>query len=176
MTVLVRVHDDREAATAASPRSGAETLPEAYARLTAWAGGCAIETGHIGALVDNECEHERLPTDSTPPCGCWASEVVKDPPLVRDAGGPPEMAEAKPETPVSTEATSGSDELQVVEVIEAIAEVEATKPPTPVPTESASQLDEIPPFVEALIEQIDAELDRLRAERAAVLTLKEAIA
>jgi hypothetical protein len=165
MTVLVHVRGDREAASAASPRS--ETLPEAYARLSKLCGGCPIEAGLIGAIADNECEHERLPSDTSPPCGCWPSEVVKDPPLVIEEmpAADVEMAEAKVATPVPAKA--------VVEVAE--LEVEEIKPEIPVATESASQLVEIPPFIEALVEQIDAELDRLRAQRERVVTLKEAI-
>jgi hypothetical protein len=165
MTVLVHVRGDREAASAASPRS--ETLPEAYARLSKLCGGCPIEAGLIGTIADNECEHERLPSDTSPPCGCWPSEVVKDPPLVIEEmpAADVEMAEAKVATPVPAKA--------VVEVAE--LEVEEIKPEIPVATESASQLVEIPPFIEALVEQIDAELDRLRAQRERVVTLKEAI-
>jgi hypothetical protein len=174
MTVVVEVRTDREAAAAASRRSG--TLAEAYAALAPLAGGCPIEAGLIGSLADNECKHDRLSSDRTPPCGCWPSEVVKDPPLVHglategtpDAGA--EMAEAKVETPVPTDVPP-----DVTELVEVVAEVEEAKPATPVPTESASQLVEIPAFVEQLVEQLDAEVDRLRAERAAVLAFREAI-
>jgi hypothetical protein len=142
-------------------------VPEAYARLSKLCGGCPIEAGLIGTIADNECEHERLPSDTSPPCGCWPSEVVKDPPLVIEEmpAADVEMAEAKVATPVPAKA--------VVEVAE--LEVEEIKPEIPVATESASQLVEIPPFIEALVEQIDAELDRLRAQRERVVTLKEAI-
>lgn len=48
---------------------------ERYARLQrAW--GCPIEAGSIGRLADNECKHDRLAHDSTPPCGCWPEESV----------------------------------------------------------------------------------------------------
>jgi hypothetical protein len=169
MTVLVHVRGDREAASAASPRS--ETLPEAYARLSKLCGGCPIEAGLIGAIADNECEHERLPSDTSPPCGCWPSEVVKDPPLVIEEmpAADVEMAEAKVATPVPAKAVVEVAELELE------LEVEEIKPEIPVATESASQLVEIPPFIEALVEQIDAELDRLRAQRERVVTLKEAI-
>jgi hypothetical protein len=162
MTVLVQVRTDREAASAASPRSEPETLPEAYARLGKDCGGCPIEAGLIGSLVDNECRHGRLPRDTTPPCGCWPSEVVKDPPLVLAES--PLLLTAGAEPPLLLEPgpsrRSRSPRAKVA---------------TQVSTLEASQLVEIPPFIEAVIEQIDAELDRLRAERAAVLALKEAI-
>lgn len=199
MTVLVQLHDDREAATAASPRftgpnwtptpapAGFEgwlsfsrwanggtdkpTLSRVYAVLTTWAGDCAIETGHIGSLADNECEHDRLPSDPTPPCGCWPSEVVKDPPRVVEETT--EVAEPKPEIPVPS--------LVVEEIVELpgpiveIAELEATKPETPVSEVEPVDLDELAPFVAALVERIDGELVRLRGERAAVLAFKEAL-
>lgn len=196
MTVLVQLNDDREAATAASPRftgpnwtptpvpagtegwlsfsrwaTGADdmTLPAAYAALTAWAGGCAIETGHIGSLADNECEHERLPTDPTPPCGCWPSEVVKDPPRVV------EVTEPKPEIPVPSLAVEAiAEETSPIEEI-AEPELEAAKPETPVLEVSPVDLVELVPFVAGLVERIDDELVRLRGERAGVLAFKEAL-
>lgn len=107
MTVIVTAQNGREAATAASPRSAPVPLHVAYAELTAWAGGCAIETGHIGALADNECEHERLPTDTTPPCGCWPQEVTKDPPFTLEE----EPMQTEPETPVATSDVVDLDDL-----------------------------------------------------------------
>lgn len=198
MTVLVHVNNDREAATAASPRftgpnwtptpapAGTEgwlsfsrwatgaadmTLPAMYAALTAWAGGCAIETGHIGSLADNECEHDRLPTDPTPPCGCWPSEVVKDPPRVVEETT--EVAGPKPAIPVPSLVVEAIAELPAP--IEEIAELETTKPETPVSEVEPADLVDLLPFVAALVDRLDGELVRLRGERAAVLAFKEAL-
>lgn len=190
MTVIVGVSDGREAATAASrvfrppgwtptpipagvegwssfsrwankPAPAGPSLATAYAELRDRLGACPIEAGFVGALVDNECRHDRLPTDPTPPCGCWPQEVTKDPIRVQ---GPTAAEATKPQTPVATEPPADLDEL-----IEAIAEVEAAKPETPVPTSAAADL------VESMVEAIDAELVRLRGERGAVATLREAL-
>ncbi|HYB25588.1 MAG TPA: hypothetical protein VEF89_03145 [Solirubrobacteraceae bacterium] len=37
-------------------------------------GACPIESGLLGRLADHECQHGRLPGDSTPRCGCWPQE------------------------------------------------------------------------------------------------------
>jgi hypothetical protein len=49
---------------------------ERYAAAQKRAWGCPIEAGIIGRLADNECKHDRLAHDSTPPCGCWSEEVA----------------------------------------------------------------------------------------------------
>lgn len=109
MTVIVEVRDEREAATAASRRSVRSVpLSHAYAGLTAWAGGCAIETGHVAALADNECAHDRLPSDPTPPCGCWPQEVTKDPPFTLKEEPP---MQPEPKTPVATSDAADLDDL-----------------------------------------------------------------
>jgi hypothetical protein len=46
-----------------------------YTAATAECGGrCPIEAGVLGRLADHECPHGRLPSDRTPPCGCWPEE------------------------------------------------------------------------------------------------------
>jgi len=48
---------------------------ERYRAATRQAGGaCPIESGVLGRLADNECDHGRLPGDCTPKCGCWSPE------------------------------------------------------------------------------------------------------
>ena len=37
-------------------------------------GACPIESGVLGRLADNECDHGRLPGDRTGKCGCWPQE------------------------------------------------------------------------------------------------------
>ena len=37
-------------------------------------GACPIESGVLGRLADNECDHGRLPGDRTRKCGCWPPE------------------------------------------------------------------------------------------------------
>ena len=66
----------REEAKAAKARPPAPaTFAELYRQATIAAGGvCPIEAGVILRLVDNECRHERLPFDATPPCGCFPEE------------------------------------------------------------------------------------------------------
>ena len=52
--------------------------PSFSARYTAamaeCGGRCPIEAGVLGRLADHECRHGRLPSDRTPPCGCWPEE------------------------------------------------------------------------------------------------------
>ena len=66
----------REAERAAQARAPAPTtFAELYRQATIAAGGvCPIEAGLILRLVDNECPHERLPFDASPPCGCFPQE------------------------------------------------------------------------------------------------------
>jgi hypothetical protein len=159
MTVIVKVRDEREAATAASPRSAPIPLHVAYAELTAWAGGCAIETGHIGALADNECKCERLPTDTTPPCGCWPQEVTKDPPFTLKEEPMPET------TTVQTCDRCGHDcsEYETFDgLVGLCAACEAE-------TEVASSDDELPPFIRGLVDDIDREIAKLVRARDALL-------
>jgi hypothetical protein len=55
-----------------------ELAMDAQAAENSWA-TAAIENGW--PLADFECKHGRLPSDRTPPCGCWpeeSSELVKD--------------------------------------------------------------------------------------------------
>jgi hypothetical protein len=54
---------------------GPQSFSARYAAAMAECGGrCPIEAGALGRLADHECEHGRLPLDSTPPCGCWPEE------------------------------------------------------------------------------------------------------
>lgn len=46
---------------------------------------CPIEAGIVGNLADNECAHGRLPTDTTPPCGCWPQEAPQPAPAICQA-------------------------------------------------------------------------------------------
>lgn len=53
------------------------TIGEAYRAAYKAAGGvCPIESGVMGHLADNECEHGRLAGDPSEPCGCWGPETV----------------------------------------------------------------------------------------------------
>ena len=64
------------------------TTPTFSARYTAWAecgGRCPIEAGVLGRLADHECRHGRLPSDQTPPCGCWPEEGAVVVALARSA-------------------------------------------------------------------------------------------
>ena len=46
-----------------------------YRKAMRQAGGtCPIESGVLGRLADNECDHGRLPGDRTGKCGCWPQE------------------------------------------------------------------------------------------------------
>lgn len=109
MTVIVEVTGAGEAATAASPRSVASVpLSHAYSALRSELGACPIELGAIGALADNECRHDRLPSDPTPPCGCWPQEVTKDPPLTLEEEPP---MQPEPKTPVATSDAADLDDL-----------------------------------------------------------------
>ena len=48
---------------------------ERYREAVRQAGGaCPIESGVLGRLADNECDHGRLPGDRTGKCGCWPQE------------------------------------------------------------------------------------------------------
>lgn len=51
-------------------------LPRAYEAARRQLGACPIEVGLIGNLIDNECEHLRLPGDPSPPCGCHPGELA----------------------------------------------------------------------------------------------------
>ena len=54
---------------------GCTTLSARYtAAMAACGGRCPIEVGVLGRLADHECPHGRLPSDRTPPCGCWLEE------------------------------------------------------------------------------------------------------
>lgn len=60
------------------------SLHDQYRAAEKIAGACPLESGLIGALADNECEHGRLPTDTTRRCGCWREEgavlkVIQEP-------------------------------------------------------------------------------------------------
>ena len=44
------------------------------AAMTDCGGRRPIEAGMVGRLADHECRHGRLPSDRTPPCGCWPEE------------------------------------------------------------------------------------------------------
>ena len=46
-----------------------------YRKAMRQAGGaCPIESGVLGRLADNECDHGRLPGDRSRKCGCWPQE------------------------------------------------------------------------------------------------------
>ena len=49
-------------------------------------GACPIESGVLGRLADNECDHGRLPGDRTPKCGCWPQENASVIPLAIPTG------------------------------------------------------------------------------------------
>ncbi|HET6870149.1 MAG TPA: hypothetical protein VFH80_29825 [Solirubrobacteraceae bacterium] len=51
-------------------------------------GRCPIEGGVLGRLADHECRHGRLPSDRTPPCGCWPEEGAVVVALARSAERP----------------------------------------------------------------------------------------
>jgi hypothetical protein len=54
---------------------GSPTFSARYTAAMAECGGrCPIEAGVLGRLADHECRHGRLPSDRTPPCGCWPEE------------------------------------------------------------------------------------------------------
>lgn len=56
------------------PRKPKPYIPPGYAQACRAAGSCAIEAGLVAKLIDNECEHLRLPGDPSPPCGCHPGE------------------------------------------------------------------------------------------------------
>lgn len=47
--------------------------------LASYPDWCLLEAGVVGKLADNECKHDRLPGDTTPPCGCWPQEPAPTP-------------------------------------------------------------------------------------------------
>lgn len=48
-----------------------------YEKIYRLFGVCPLESGMMGQLADHECEHGRLPGDSTEPCGCWGPERTR---------------------------------------------------------------------------------------------------
>lgn len=122
------------------------------------AGGyvCPIESGAIGRLVDNECEHGRLPGDSSAPCGCWwPMEVLRAPkPTVTkedvlEMTGKPTRRRGRPkQTPKPTVTKADAEQLTSVRIRkEAEAEAERLEAEA---KRVARELEDAQAIVEAL--------------------------
>jgi hypothetical protein len=70
MTEPKRSHKRKSPSKQRDPSSSSA----AYRQASDLCGSCAIESGLVGNLADNECAHGRLPGDLTKRCGCWAEE------------------------------------------------------------------------------------------------------
>lgn len=165
MTLRVGVRSGGEVAEATSPTRAPIHLPRGPEAVQALIDATSIDGDRRELLkrdplwtIDaaNECEHGRLAGDRSEPCGCFPHEAHRERPL------PPPLPPA--EEPVHEE----PDPIE--EVAEETEEVPAVEVQTGVSTSNGSDLGEISsPFVEQLVAQIDEEIERLRALRAAVM-------